>query len=65
MILHVRAVLNIPGHGYSKEQSLRPGRIQRRQLYYGCMGFVSQQLYLCCQDVVLREPAGAGKTKLV
>jgi len=42
MILHVRVVLNILGHGYSKEKSLRVGRIQKRPLYYGSMGFVSE-----------------------
>ena len=42
MILHARVVLNILGHGYSTERSLRVGRIRKHQRYYGCMGFVSR-----------------------
>lgn len=42
MILPVRVALNILGRGYSRERSLRVGRIQNLQGYYGCMGSVSQ-----------------------
>jgi len=39
--LRVRVALNVLGHGYSRGKSLQVGRIQRRQLYYGYMEFVS------------------------
>ena len=41
MILHVRVVWKIPGHGYSRDRSLQVGSIQERRPYYGCTGFVS------------------------
>ena len=54
MTLHVRAVLNILGRGYLREQSLRVGRIQKRQRYYGCMAFVSS-LWHCSHPITITD----------